>query len=78
MSDLKGVTARLIREALDNVHDGLIRDSLVHEGHSPSQSNINAVGRLMDELDEHIALADAEQRLMAAEFLAAEQDQKEK
>lgn len=60
-------TAKLVRGALENIGDDLIREALDHEGIQPTNSKTNQVGRLIDELDEYTALTEAGGRLLEAE-----------
>jgi hypothetical protein len=64
---LRWAAAKLLRGAIENLSDDLLRDALDAEQIRTSAPNVNELGRILDEIDCDGAAYEAEQRLLAKE-----------
>lgn len=72
MSNFSVAAAKLLRGAIENLSEDLLRDALDAEQIRTSAPNVNKLGQILDEIDWDEAAGEAEQRLMATE--AEEED----
>lgn len=76
MSDFSAAAAKLLRGAIENISEDLLRDALDAEQIRTSASNVNQLGQILDEIDWDEAAGEAEQRLIAAEAADAREQRR--